>query len=162
MTITRFGQAGSRRWLLPLCFLALLSGCSSEPDYANVKVQRSPADGLTSSTLDSHYLQRLIDETREAAEKKLMDAYERNNIPEAERNSHAKAEGRFEQFGDHRLAIIDLSYSANPMRVSRLVGIVQDELITISCISPLGAPPVYASGESHCAEVVAYHFASQE
>jgi hypothetical protein len=59
------------------------------------------------------------------------------------------------------LAVIDLSYSANPMRVTRLVGIVQDQLVTISCISPRGAPLAYASGESHCAEVVGYHFSSQ-
>jgi hypothetical protein len=147
--------------MLPLCLLTLLSACSSEPDYSDVKVQLSPAEGLASSSLDSYYLQRLIDETREAAEQRLVDAYERNNIPEAERYSHAKTEGRFEQLGNHRLAVIDLSYSANPMRVTRLVGIVRNQLITISCISPQGAPLVYSSGESHCAEVVGYHFARQ-
>lgn len=163
MPVLTFGSAGGRRrWFLPLCLLALLAGCSSEPDYSDVKVQRTPTDGLTSSSLDSYYLQRLIDETREAAEQRLVDAYARNNIPEAERYSHAKTEGRFEQLGKYRLAVIDLSYSANPMRVTRLVGIVKDQLITISCISPRGAPLEYTSGESHCAEVVGYHFPPQQ
>jgi hypothetical protein len=162
MPVLTFGSTGHLRWFLPLCLLALLAGCSNEPDYSDVKVQLSPADGLTSSSLDSYYLQRLIDETREGADKRLAEVYERNKIPQAERYSRAKTEGRFDQLGNHRLAIIDLSYTANPLRVTRLVGIVQDQLISISCVSPGGATVVYASGESHCAEVVRYHFPSQQ
>ncbi len=162
MPVSRFAPAGDLRWLVPLCLLLFLPACSGRPDYSDVKVQQSPADGLTSSSFDSHYLQNLLDETRGAAEQKLVQAYERNNIPEVERYSHAQAEGRYEQLDGRRLAIIDLSYSANPMRVTRIAGIVQDQLITISCISPHGEPLEFASGEGHCAEVYRYYFRAGE
>jgi hypothetical protein len=158
MFVSRLASAGRHRWILLLCLFLLLSGCSGRPDYSDVKVQQSPAGGLTSSSFDSHYLHKRVEETRNAAEQRLVSAYERNNIPKVERYSHAQAEGRYEQLDGRRLLVIDLSYSANPMQVMRIAGIVQDQLIAISCISPQGEPLEFSSGESHCAEVYRYYF----
>jgi hypothetical protein len=141
------------RPIVPLLLLSLF-GCGLDSNPSNVKVSEIPADGLTNSSFDQGYLQQLIKTTREAAEQRLIDAYGRNNISPTERINYAMTSGRYEQRGNRRLAIIDLTYSDNPMKVTRIVGIEKDRLVTISCISPLGAPvnPFAATGE--CAEIV--------
>jgi hypothetical protein len=142
---------------IAILLLLTLFGCGFVPDNTNVKVNEAPAEGLTDASFDHGYLQQLIESTRQAAEQRLIEAYNRNRIPTAERNSHANTSGRYEQNGSHTLAIVELSYSGNPMRVTRIVGIRDDRLITISCISPRGEPidPFAATGE--CAESVRKH-----
>lgn len=136
----------------------MFAGCGQGNSHSDVKVSDLPANGLTSTSFDQDYLQTLVRETRDTAENRLTQAYERNRIPPSERNSHAITEGRFQQFGEHRLAVIDLSYSGNSMRVTRIVGLVQDRLITVSCIAPLGKPVNFLSGEGHCAQAVQQKF----
>ena len=136
----------------------LLAGCSIDLESSNVKVSEKPAEGLTESSFDQGFLQQLVEETRTAAERNVQQAYERNNIPPQERISHAEAQGRYEWYGEHQLAVIDLSYSANPMRVMRVVGLTGDLLVTISCISPLGAPLEFAASTGECAEALADRF----
>jgi hypothetical protein len=123
-----------------------------------VKISEEPAEDLTQSSFDQAYLQQLVEKTRQGAEKSLQQAYERNNIPPSERHSHARASGRYEWIGKHQLAVIDLSYSANPMRVMRVAGIDEDKLLTISCISPRGAPMDIHAESGECAEAIARHF----
>jgi hypothetical protein len=137
-----------------LLVLLSLSGCEIGPNPSNVKVSEVPANGLTNSSFDQAYLQQLIETTREAAEQRVIEAYDRNNIPPSGRINHAMTSGRYEQLGNRRLAIIELTYSDNPMKVIRIIGIENDRLITISCISPLGVPlsPFATTGE--CAESV--------
>ena len=156
-TMTRFDYRTLQALLIIPIFM-LLVGCGQGNSHSDIKVSELPANGLTPASFDHDYLQRLIHETRDAAENRLIQAYEKNRIPPSERNSHALTEGRFQQFGDQRLAVIDLSYSENSMRVTRIVGLVQDRLITISCISPLGKPVNFLSGESHCAQAVQQKF----
>jgi hypothetical protein len=141
-----------------LMLLSLLAGCSLQPTPSNVKVKQSPANGLTENSFDQGYLQNLSEQTRQAAEQSVQHAYERNNVPPGERNSHAHTSGRYELMGKHKLAIIDLSYSANPMRVTRIVGIAQDSLVTISCISPHGEPVDLRDTASECGSAVNAHF----
>jgi hypothetical protein len=140
--------------LRPIVLILFLFGCDIAPTPSNVKISESPANGLTYSSFDQGYLQQLIETTHQGAEQRLTEAYERNNIPPSERISHPITNGRYEQQSNRRLAIIDLSYSDNPMKVTRIVGIENDRIITISCISPQGKPidPFAVSGE--CAESV--------
>jgi hypothetical protein len=140
-----------------LLLLLALSGCGFEPDNANIKVSDAPAEGLTDASFDQEYLQKLIGTIRQAAEQRLIEAYERNRIPAAERRSHAITSGHYEQNGSRRLAVVELSYSGNSMRVTRIVGIHDNRLISVSCISPLGEPidPFAATGE--CAQSVRKH-----
>ncbi|MCU7850721.1 MAG: hypothetical protein KZQ80_00765 [Candidatus Thiodiazotropha sp. (ex Monitilora ramsayi)] len=142
--------------ILPL--LLILVGCDMVTSQSNVKISQVPAHGLTESAFDQGYLQALSEETRAAAEQRLVQAYERNNIPPHERFSHAETQGRYETVGNYRLAVIDLSYNASPMRVKRIVGIAQDQLITISCISPQGKPLDIHAVEGECAEAVKGNF----
>jgi hypothetical protein len=144
--------------LLVLTLSLLLGGCGLTPAPSNVKVREQPAEGLTESAFDQNYLQQLVEETRQAADARLHDAYERNRTPTEERFSHAQTSGRYEWIGARRLAVIDLSYSANPMRVMRVVGIDGDRLVTVSCISPRGAPLDIHAESGECAEALAKHF----
>jgi hypothetical protein len=146
------------RLSLILTVSLLLSACGFVPAPSTVKISEQPTEGLTQSSFDQHYLQQLIEETRQMAEDRLIQAYERNNIPPQERYSHAEASGRYELAGSRKLAVIDLSYSANPMRVMRVVGIVENKLITLSCLSPQGAPLVFAAKEGECADAIVEHF----
>ncbi len=141
--------------------LLLLTACDIDLGPSNVKVSEQPAAGLSDTSFDQGYLQQLVEETRQAAEASLQQAYDRNNIPPRERISHAMASGRYERHGEHQLAVIDLSYSANPMRVMRVVGITEDRLLTISCISPQGAPVAFDAANGECAEAIAAHFGRQ-
>jgi hypothetical protein len=143
-----------------LLLLLFLVGCEWVPDTSNVKVNREPAGGLTDSSFDLDYLRQLIESTREAAQQRLTETYERNKVPPAERYSHATADGRYAQVGGRRLAVIELSYSRNPMRVTRIIGIEEGQLVTVSCISPRGAPidPFAETGE--CAEGVREHLSA--
>ncbi|MEJ2455724.1 MAG: hypothetical protein P8103_16425 [Candidatus Thiodiazotropha sp.] len=141
--------------------LLLLAACDIDLGPSNVKVSEQPAAGLTDASFDQGYLQQLVEETRQAAEASLQQAYDRNNIPAQERTSHAKANGRYEWIGERQLAVIDLSYSANPMRVMRVVGLADDRLLTISCISPQGAPLAFDADSGECAEAIAAHFGSE-
>ena len=143
-----------------LMLLSLLAGCGIQPKPSTVKVKEAPANGLTQNSMDQGYLQNLAEETRQGAEHSLQQAYERNKVPAAERYSHAHTSGRYEWLGKHKLAVIDLSYSANPMRVTRIVGIAQDRIITISCISPKGEPIELQDGRSKCSRTVEDHFPS--
>jgi len=145
--------------LLPLL---LLTGCSVDLAPSNVKVSERPAEGLTESSFDQGYLTRLLEETRQSAEQSLQQAYARNNIPPAERLSQARTEGRYEWIGDRQLAVVELSYSANPMRVTRVVGIVGDRLVTVSCISPQGEPTDLQAAEGECAQALRSHFSSAD
>jgi hypothetical protein len=140
-----------------LCPL-ILGACDIAPSSSNVKLSEAPAEGLTESSFDQSYLDRLIAETREEASQRLEARYESNKVPHQERISRAETSGRYEHLGDHRLAVIDLSYSANPMRVTRVVGIQQDRLITISCISPMGEPIDLLDEEGECSQAVREHF----
>jgi hypothetical protein len=144
--------------LLLLSLNLLLGGCGLTPKPSNVKVSEQPAGGLSESSFDQGYLQQLVEETRLAAEARLQQAYERNRVPPEERFSHAQTSGRYELIGSHRLAVIDLSYSANPMRVMRVVGIDGDRLVTISCISPRGAPLEIHTESGECAESITKYF----
>lgn len=141
-----------------LMLLSLLAGCSLQPTPSNVKVKQTPANGLTESSFDQGYLQNLLEETRQAAEQSAQHAYERNNVPPEERYSHARTSGHYEWMGKRKLAIVDLSYSANPMRVTRIVGIAQDSIVTISCISPHGEPVDLRDAASECGGAVRQHF----
>jgi hypothetical protein len=127
---------------LPLLTLlsSLLAGCDLQEQASSVKVKEEPALGLTEHSFDQGYLQDLAEATRKAAEESLQEAYERNRVPPEARLSHAQTRGHYEWLGQRQLAVIDLSYTANPMRVTRIVGIENDRLITVSCISPRGEP----------------------
>ncbi len=142
--------------LLPIVFL--LGGCSVDLAPSNVKVSERPAAGLTESSFDQGFLTQLAEETRQSAQLSLQQAYERNNIPPAERYSQARTEGRYEWFGERQLAVVELGYSANPMRVTRVVGVVDDRLVTVSCISPLGEPTDLRAADGECAEALRTHF----
>ena len=150
------------RKLLPALatLILLLSGCDVDLGPSNVKVSEQPADGLTASSFDQGYLLELVEEVRQGAETSLQQAYERNKIPPQERISHAEAVGRYEWIGDRQLAVIELSYSANPMRVTRIVGIEQDRLISISCISPRGDQQDLHAATGECAETLRRRFPS--
>ena len=141
-----------------LMLMSLLAGCGIQPKPSTVKVKETPANGLTQNSFDQGYLQSLAEETRQGAEHSLQQAYERNKVPPAERYSHAHTSGRYEMLGKYKLAVIDLSYSANPMRVTRIVGIAQDRIVTISCISPKGEPVELRDGKSKCGQTIEDHF----
>ena len=147
-----------RHTLHTLTLAVLLAGCDLAPDTSLVKVAQEPANGLTSSSLDASYLEALVNETRSAADARLQEAYELNRVPPDQRYSQAQASGRYEWLGERQLAIVDLSYSANPMRVMQVVGLINDQQVTVSCISPKGAPLVLSGGEGECAQVVAKAF----
>jgi hypothetical protein len=140
-----------------LLLLLVLSGCGWVPSPSNVKLSEEPANGLTDSSFDMAYLRQLLDTTRETAEQRLIDTYQRNKVPPAERTSHARTSGGYKQIGNRRLAVIELRYTGNPMRVTRIVGIEGERLVTVSCISPHGEPvdPFAETGE--CAEGVRRH-----
>ncbi len=139
----------------------LLWGCDTRPGSDRVKVSEQPAQGLADTSFDQGYLQQLVDETREGAEARVQEAYTRNNIPPDQRISHARAEGRFEHYAKHRLAVVELSYTANPMRVLRVVGIDEDRLISISCIAPQGEVLDLFDGESDCGRGVTAYFGAE-
>lgn len=145
------------RPLFLLCLLSL-SACDLTSSSSNVKMSEAPTEGLTESSFDQGYLSQLIEETREEAAQRLDARYESNKIPPQERISRAQTSGRFEQLGGHRLAVIDLTYSANPMRVTRIIGIQGDRLITLSCISPTGAPVDLLDEQGECGQAVKQHF----
>ncbi|MET0091331.1 MAG: hypothetical protein ABW068_15160 [Candidatus Thiodiazotropha sp.] len=147
-----------QRLIIVLILSLPLWGCDIQPGSDRVKVSEQPAQGLADTSFDQGYLQQLVDETREGAEARVQEAYTRNNIPPEQRISHARAEGRFEHYARHRLAVVELSYSANPMRVMRVVGIDQDRLISISCIAPQGEVLDLFDGESDCGRSVAGYF----
>jgi len=140
-----------------LCLL-FLSACDMASTPSNVKISEVPAEGLTESSFDQGYLSRLIEETREEAAQRLEARYESNKIPPQERISRAETSGRYELFAGHRLAVIDLTYSANLMRVMRIIGIEKDQLITISCIAPQGEPLDLHNKESECGRSVGQYF----
>ena len=144
--------------LYTLVLAVLLAGCDMAPDTSLVKVAQEPANGLTSSSLDESYLEALVNDTRSAAEARLQQAYELNRVPPDQRFSQAKASGRYEWLGNRQLAIVDLSYSANPMRVTQVVGLINDQQVTVSCLSPNGAPLVLTGEEGECALVIAREF----
>jgi hypothetical protein len=143
---------------ITLLLFVLLTACSQQSTPTNVKVKTAPAEGLTQQSFDQSYLQNLAQETRQAAEQNLVEYYDRNKTPPTARYSHAQTSGRYELFGKRQLAVVDLSYSANPMRVLRIVGIEQDRLITISCISPKGEPLEIHDKEGDCGSAIAEHF----
>ena len=147
--------------LKPISFLLalLLAGCDMAPDTSLVKVARQPAQGLTQSSMDEQYLQNLVDETLKAAEQRLQQAYEKNGVPPDQRYSHAQASGRYEWLSEQQLAVIDLSYSAHRMRVTQVVGLIDDREVRVNCISPDGAPTALTGGEGECAQVIAREFA---
>ncbi len=141
-------------WLL---ILPLLAGCGLQPLPSKVKISEVPANGITDSSFDMAYLQQLIETTRQAAQARLDEAYEDNNVPPEERPSRARTCGRYEQRGGRRLAVIELSYSGNPMRVTRIVGVEGERIVTISCISPKGAPVDPFAEQGKCAANVRRH-----
>jgi hypothetical protein len=143
---------------LILALVIPFSGCDRAPDTSLVKVSQVPAQGLTESSLDQSFLQSLITTTRSAAQARLDQAYEKNRVPPNQRYSHAQTDGHYEQFGQRQLAVIELSYSANPMRVTQIVGLIDDRQVTISCISPDGTPSDLLGKESECAQVIAREF----
>ncbi len=147
------------RLLIVLVLTLPVWGCDSRPGSDRVKVNEQPAQGLVDTSFDQGYLQQLVEETRAGAEARVREAYTRNNIPPEQRTSHALAEGRFEAYGSHRLAIVELGYTANPMRVLRIVGIEQDRLISLSCIAPHGEVLDLFDRESDCGRDVASYFA---
>ncbi|MEJ2402957.1 MAG: hypothetical protein P8171_01510 [Candidatus Thiodiazotropha sp.] len=147
------------RLLMALLLTLLVWGCDSRPGSDRVKVSEQPAQGLIDTSFDQGYLQQLVEETRAGAEARVQEAYTRNNIPPEQRISHAQAEGRFEKYASHRLAVVELGYTANPMRVLRIVGIEQDRLISLSCISPHGEALDLFNKESDCGRGVASYFA---
>ena len=136
----------------------LLSGCGLPPEPSNVKISRQAADGLTQSSFDQGYLQHLVDEYQQGAEQSLQQRYDANNTPQQERLSQAQASGHYEWIGEHQLAVIELTYNPNPMRVLRVVGITRDQLVTITCISPQGAPLDIKAKTGECAEAISENF----
>ncbi|MES9851562.1 MAG: hypothetical protein ABW170_06980 [Candidatus Thiodiazotropha sp. L084R] len=136
----------------------LLAGCGFSPEPSNVKISKQSAEGITQSSFDQGYLQRLVEEYQQGAEQSLQQAYDNNNIPQQERVSHAQAKGHYEWIGERQLAVIDLIYSPNPMRVMRVVGIDGDQLVTISCISPQGIHLDINVETGDCAEAISKHF----
>jgi hypothetical protein len=91
-------------------------------------------------------------------ENSLRQAYDRNNIPPQERSNQPLTQGRYEWIDKQQLAVIELHYSNNPMRVMRVVGIENDELISISCVSPTGTPLDIHAKTGECAESIAEQF----
>lgn len=147
------------RTFLPILTICLiLTGCDLSPVPSNVKISKLPADGLTQSSFDQGFLQQQVDEYQLGAEQSLQQTYERNNTPPQERVSHAQATGHYEWIGERQLAVIDLTYTANPMRVVRVVGIEGDHLVTISCISPYGENLDIHAKTGDCAEAISEHF----
>ncbi|MES9860190.1 MAG: hypothetical protein ABW157_07325 [Candidatus Thiodiazotropha sp. LLP2] len=136
----------------------LLAGCGFAPEPSNVKISKQSAEGITQSSFDQGYLQQLVEEYQQGAEQSLQQAYDNNNIPQQERVSHAQAKGHYEWIGERQLAVIDLIYSPNPMRVMRVVGIDGDQLVTISCISPQGIHLDINVETGDCAEAISKHF----
>lgn len=146
---------------LKLIYIAtalLLVGCDMVPDTSLVKIDQKPAQGLTQSSMDEQYLENLVSETQTSAELRLQQAYEKNGVPPDQRFSHAQTSGRYEWLSEQQLAVIDLSYSAHRMRVTHVVGLVDDQQVTISCISPEGAPVALVGEEGECAQVIAREF----
>jgi hypothetical protein len=142
----------------PLIMCLILSGCGFSPAPSNVKINTQPAHGVTESSFDHGYLQQLIDEVRASAEQSLQQAYDRNNIPQQDRNSKPQISGRYEWMGKHQLAVIDLSYSANPMRVIKIVGVEGEQLISISCISPIGDVIDLRDDSGECSNAIKKEF----
>jgi hypothetical protein len=135
-----------------------ISGCDLVPSPSNVKVSKQSADGLSESSFDQGFLQQLQEDVKAGAELSLKQAYDRNNIPASERISKPQTHGRYEWIGGQQLAVIDLSYQNNPMRVMRVVGIEADEIITINCISPTGMPLKLTTPEDECSETISEQF----
>jgi hypothetical protein len=139
-----------------------MSGCDLSPAPSNVKISKEKSHGLSESSFDQGFMQQLIDEVEQGAGLSLQKAYDRNNIPADERINTPQVNGRYEWVGEHQLAVIDLSYSNNPMRVMRIVGIEADEIITINCISPTGIPLKITAPEDECSEAIAEQFKLQQ
>jgi hypothetical protein len=100
----------------------------------------------------------LQEEVKAGAELSLKKAYDRNKIPASERISKPLTQGRYEWIGKKQLAVIDLSYQNNPMRVMRVVGIEADQIITINCISPTGTPLKLTTPKDKCSEAISEQF----
>ncbi|MEL0583394.1 MAG: hypothetical protein AAES65_00700 [Candidatus Thiodiazotropha sp. (ex. Lucinoma kazani)] len=141
-----------------LFLISLLVACSQQGSSSTVKVNKAPAQGLSEHAFDQGYLQNLVEDARKAAEKNLIQYYDRDNTPTGERVNHAQTSGRYEWLGRQQIAVVDLSYSANPIQVMRVVGIEQNSLITISCISPYGEPLDLHNMESECGRTVKLQF----
>jgi hypothetical protein len=135
-----------------------MTGCELVPTPSKVKVSKQPAEGLTQSSFGQGFLEQLEEAVMQGAELSLKQAYERNNIPAVERISKPQVKGRYEWVGAHQLAVVDLSYNNNPMKVMRVVGIEADEIITINCISPTGTALGITTPQGECTDTIAKHF----
>ncbi|SCZ66453.1 hypothetical protein [Thiohalomonas denitrificans] len=145
------------KYLSLLCiilFSLALTGCGGSPHPPNIKVSREPAKGLSSADMDNAYLAALADWTQAAAQERLAETYERNRVPPEGRRGRAHVDARYVEAGGKRLAIVDLAYTGNPVRVARVVGLAGKELVTVSCTSPDGAPIQVLDPGSACGKVV--------
>ncbi len=118
----------------------LVFGCSGSNYPPHIKISREPAKGLEQADFDGAYLASLTEWTRNAAQQRLAETYERNGVPPERQTGRAHVESRYRERDGEKLAVIDLAYSGNPVRVARVVGLEGDEVVTVSCTSSTGAP----------------------
>lgn len=136
-----------RRLLVPISAILLIVGCAEPP---NVKVMRESANDLFPVTMDDAYLAHLEHWTAEAARARLAESYERNGVALEARVSEPRLRSRYLDTQAGRLAVIEIAYTGSPIRVTRVTGLVNDELITVSCTSPEGAPYDVVSPDDEC------------
>ncbi|MES9904360.1 MAG: hypothetical protein ABW168_16995 [Sedimenticola sp.] len=139
--------------LTPLLLL-LLTACADNKKQPVVNVSHSPANGLTEAAMDGDYLLRLEQETLDAANRRLAETYERNDVPLNARYSRARVKSRLIEAEGKKLAVIDLTYSESRVWVSRITGVIDATAHTVSCISPEGMPMDVLDPEGACGEAV--------
>ncbi|MEJ1381479.1 MAG: hypothetical protein RPT95_11010 [Candidatus Sedimenticola sp. (ex Thyasira tokunagai)] len=144
----------NKSWILILLLLLLLTACTDNKKQPVVNITHSPANGLTEAAMDGDYLMRLEQETLDAANQRLTETYERNDVPLHARYSRARVKGRLIEAEGKRLAVIDLTYSESRVWVSRITGVINSTTHTVSCISPEGMPMDVLDPEGACGEAV--------
>lgn len=142
----------SRFFLVLLC-VAVVS-CDKSPYAPNIKVSREPAKGISATDLDDAYLETLSEWTRATAQRRLTKTYDSNKVSPERRTSRARVSSRYIQIDGKKLAVVDLGYTGNAVRVARMTGLKGGEMVTVSCTSPDGAPIRILEPQSACAEAV--------
>lgn len=130
----------------------LVAGCTGDPP--TIKVTSRDAQGLTEAGMDSEWLAELERWTRSAAAERLDESYARNEVPPEARVSEPRLASSFVTIGGKRLALVTIAYTGFPLRVARVTGLRDGELVTVSCTSPGGAAPEPTDPESECGQVV--------
>ncbi|RDH89416.1 MAG: hypothetical protein DIZ77_15845 [endosymbiont of Seepiophila jonesi] len=140
--------------LLSLILSLTLIGCSVSESPDTISISEEPAGTLTESAMDQDYLQSVRQQTAEAANHRLQQAYERNNIPQQQRNGRARVSGQYIRLHSRKLALLDLSYTTGPVRVTRITGLKAPSIVSISCVSASGKAFDISDIENKCGQAV--------